>query len=115
VIQKERRIFDLEKKLRSKDDEIDRLKAERDRLVVISNELRAELNNAQRLLQLQREDGDHHSYELAVDSGMFGKEGTISPPDGRQTAEFTKERENAFHEQNEKLRRIDNYVEELAS
>ena len=51
IIQKERKIFDLERRLRHKDEEIDKLKAERDRLLQISNDLRAELNNTQRMLQ----------------------------------------------------------------
>ncbi len=46
MIGKERRIFELERKLKQKDDEIERLKEERDRLITISNDLRAELNNA---------------------------------------------------------------------
>eukprot|EP00347_Sterkiella_histriomuscorum_P021617 403333356 len=51
IIQKERRIFELERKLKHKDDELDKLKAERERLLQISSELRAELNTAQKLLQ----------------------------------------------------------------
>ena len=43
---KERKIGELEKKLRSREDDVDRLKSERDRLIMISNELRAELNLA---------------------------------------------------------------------
>lgn len=50
IIQKERKIFELERKLKQKEDELERLKEERDRLVNISNELRADLNNAQRQL-----------------------------------------------------------------
>jgi hypothetical protein len=46
IISKERRIGDLEKKLRQRDEEIERLKGERDRLVLISNDLRAELNQS---------------------------------------------------------------------
>ena len=43
IIAKERKIFELEKKLNMSKDEINKLKLERDRLVEISNELRAEL------------------------------------------------------------------------
>jgi hypothetical protein len=50
IIHKERRINDLERKLRLREDECERLKQERDRLVAISNELRGELNIAQRRL-----------------------------------------------------------------
>jgi len=50
IILKERRIGDLEAKLRSRDESIQRLKTERDRLVTISNDLRAELNTTQRRL-----------------------------------------------------------------
>ena len=46
MIAKERKIFELERKLRSKEDEIEKLKSERDRLANISNELRAELSNS---------------------------------------------------------------------
>jgi len=38
---KERKIIDLERRLKTKEDEIDRLKAERDKLAAISNDLRA--------------------------------------------------------------------------
>jgi predicted RNase H-like nuclease (RuvC/YqgF family) len=50
IIHKERRINDLERKLRQREDECERLKQERDRLVAISNELRGELNIVQRRL-----------------------------------------------------------------
>jgi hypothetical protein len=50
IIHKERRINDLERKLRLREDECERVKQERDRLVAISNELRGELNIAQRRL-----------------------------------------------------------------
>ena len=43
IISKERRIFELEKKFSLSKDEVGRLKLERDRLVEISNNLRAEL------------------------------------------------------------------------
>lgn len=56
VIAKERRIGDLEKKLRQREEEIERLKGERDRLVLISNDLRAELNQSQRRILEQAED-----------------------------------------------------------
>jgi hypothetical protein len=38
----------LERKLRQREEEIERLKAERDKLIAISNELRGELHVAQR-------------------------------------------------------------------
>lgn len=50
IIHKERRINELERKLRQREDECERIKQERDRLVAISNELRGELNIAQRRL-----------------------------------------------------------------
>lgn len=50
IIHKERRINELERKLRQREDECERVKQERDRLVAISNELRGELNIAQRRL-----------------------------------------------------------------
>lgn len=56
LLQKERKISELEKKLRLRDEELTRLKDERDRLVQISNELRAELNNSQRRLFEQAEE-----------------------------------------------------------
>jgi hypothetical protein len=52
MINKERRISDLEKRFRVKSEECERLKVERDRLVNISNDLKAELNGAQRRLDL---------------------------------------------------------------
>jgi len=66
IIQKERRIFELERKVKAKDDEIEKLKAERDRLVSISNDLRAELNNALRQLQTLHEGSEPH-YEVVED------------------------------------------------
>ena len=56
IIMKERKIGELEKKLRSREDDVDRLKSERDRLIMISNELRAELNLAQRRIVEQEQD-----------------------------------------------------------
>jgi chromosome segregation ATPase len=50
IIHKERRINELERKLRQREDDCERVKQERDRLVAISNELRGELNIAQRRL-----------------------------------------------------------------
>jgi len=44
LIRKERKIYELERKLRHKEDEIGKLKQERDRLVQISNDLRGELS-----------------------------------------------------------------------
>lgn len=48
IIAKERRAFDLERRLQQSANEVQRLKDERDRLVQISNELRAELNRTKR-------------------------------------------------------------------
>lgn len=48
--------MDFERRLRQRDEEIDRLKKERDRLVQISNELRAQLNAAERRILEQAED-----------------------------------------------------------
>jgi hypothetical protein len=47
---KERKIGDLEKKLRHRDEEIVSLKGERDRLVSISSELAGKLSIAERRL-----------------------------------------------------------------
>ncbi len=47
---KDRQIRDLESRISSKDNEIARLKEERDRLIQISNDLRADLNRSQRLV-----------------------------------------------------------------
>lgn len=44
IVSKQRRISELERRLRVREQECDRLKSERDRLVAISNDLRAELN-----------------------------------------------------------------------
>jgi chromosome segregation ATPase len=56
IIKKERRISELERKLRSREEDLERLKQERDRLVQISNDLRGELNIAQRrILELNEE------------------------------------------------------------
>lgn len=44
IVSKQRRISELERRLRVREQESDRLKSERDRLVAISNDLRAELN-----------------------------------------------------------------------
>jgi len=56
IMKKERRIAELERKLKSRDDELERLKQERDRLVQISNDLRGELNIAQRRVLELNED-----------------------------------------------------------
>jgi predicted RNase H-like nuclease (RuvC/YqgF family) len=50
IIFKERKIGDLERKLRERDEEIHGLKAERDRLVQISGELSGKLSIAERRL-----------------------------------------------------------------
>jgi len=55
IIAKERKIAELERRLRARDDEVERLKVERDRLIAISNELRGELNVAERRLIEQGE------------------------------------------------------------
>ena len=43
LIEKEKRILELTRKLKSRDEELKRTRAERDRLAEVSNELRAEL------------------------------------------------------------------------
>lgn len=48
IIAKQRRIYDLEGTLVRSQQEVHRLKAERDRLVEISNDLRAQLNKTKR-------------------------------------------------------------------
>lgn len=48
IISKERRIFDLERQLLYMNSELNKLKTERDRLVQISAELKAELNKVKR-------------------------------------------------------------------
>ena len=53
---KDRRINELERKLRHRDEELERLKIERDRLVSISNDLRGELNISQRRLLEEAEE-----------------------------------------------------------
>lgn len=50
IIAKQRRLFDMDGKLVAAQREILKLKDERDRLVHISNELRAELNKAKRTI-----------------------------------------------------------------
>lgn len=55
IIAKERKIAELERRLRARDDEVERLKVERDRLIAISNELRGELNVVERRLIEQGE------------------------------------------------------------
>ena len=50
IIAKERKVFDIERRLRQSADEVRKLKDERDRLVQISNDLRAELNRARRTI-----------------------------------------------------------------
>ena len=56
IIIKERRIGDLERKLRQRDEEIAGLKTERDRLVQISGELAGKLSIAERRLFEQAQD-----------------------------------------------------------
>jgi len=43
-------VVELERKVRLRDDSLERLRVERDQLVQISSELRAELNRNQRLV-----------------------------------------------------------------
>lgn len=50
IINKERKAFELEKNLSQKSAEVNRIKDERDRLVNISNDLRAELNKTKRTI-----------------------------------------------------------------
>ena len=56
IIFKERKIGDLERKLRQRDEEIHGLKAERDRLVQISGELSGKLSMAERRLYENAQD-----------------------------------------------------------
>ena len=48
IIAKERKVFDLERRVNQATGEVIKLREERDRLVNISNDLRAELNKAKR-------------------------------------------------------------------
>ena len=48
IISKERKVFDLERRVAASAGEVIRLKEERDRLVFISSDLRAQLNKAKR-------------------------------------------------------------------
>ena len=48
--QKDAKIWELNQKLQRKEEQINRLKEERDRLIQISNDLRADLNRSQRLV-----------------------------------------------------------------
>jgi predicted RNase H-like nuclease (RuvC/YqgF family) len=48
IIAKERKSFDLERQLRSREDDLRKLRAERERLIDISSELKAELNKVKR-------------------------------------------------------------------
>ena len=48
--QKDAKIWELNQKLSRKEEQIIRLKEERDRLIQISNDLRADLNRSQRLV-----------------------------------------------------------------
>jgi chromosome segregation ATPase len=66
IIHKERRINELERKLRQREDECERVKQERDRLVAISNELRGELNIAQRRLLENAEESLGHPDETVM-------------------------------------------------
>ena len=50
IIAKERRIYDLERKLQQNMLEVGRLKEERDRIIQISSDLRAELNKAKGMI-----------------------------------------------------------------
>lgn len=97
IIMKERKIGDLERRLRARDEEVERLKVERDRLIAISNELRGELNIAERRLQEQ----------------------------GENNVGFEEEQERRDHlerelvciqlqEQTDKIKQMDKYVDELS-
>ena len=85
---KERKIIDLERRLKAKEDEIDRLKAERDKLAAISNDLRAQVNMAERRIL-------EHAEEAL----------------GQEDREQNQE---AIEEQHERIRKIDRYVDDLA-
>lgn len=97
IIVKERKIGDLERRLRARDEEVERLKVERDRLITISNELRGELNVAERRLLEQ----------------------------GESNVGFEEEKERRDHlerelvniqlqEQTDKIKQMDRYVDELS-
>ena len=67
IISKERRMFEIERTLRVRDEEVRRLKEERDRLVSISNELRAELNRSKRVIsELKRSQGQIQAARRSV-------------------------------------------------
>ena len=68
IMTKERKIGDLEKKLRGRDEDIERLKAERDRLIAISNDLRAQLNQAHKRITEQAEDA------IGLEEANFGSQ-----------------------------------------
>lgn len=72
IIAKERRIFDLERKLRQSTDEVRKLKDERDRLVQISAELRAELNRTRRTV------AEYKGYLQQLDGGKGGAARLVS-------------------------------------
>ena len=81
IIAKERKVFDLERRLRQSADEVRKLKDERDRLVQISNELRAELNRARRTISeykglLQNPDGGKSGAARLVSGGNSGGDGS---------------------------------------
>lgn len=66
IIQKEKVIFELERKLTASRDQILKLKEERERLVQISSQIKAELNKKQALIQ-------EYQSQLGIDGtvGMF--------------------------------------------
>ena len=72
IIAKERRAFDLERRLQQSANEVQRLKDERDRLVQISNELRAELNRTKRTVS------EYKSLLQNLDGGKGGAAGSRS-------------------------------------
>lgn len=98
LIAKERRIGDLERKLRQREEEIGRVKAERDRLVVISNDLRAELNQAQRRILEQAEDAEERQGAMAEELEARHQEAVASH----------------LEEQRERLGKLEGQVDELA-
>jgi len=96
MIFKERRIFELERKLKAKEEEVEKLKEERDRLISISNELRAELNTAQKQLTLYKDSLEDNRGRHTSDAESFRGGNILVTGEHlhRSTADFNKENDS---------------------
>jgi len=113
---RDKRIQELERKLRHKEDEVSRLKQERDRLVDISNELKADLQSSQKLVMQYKDsletDGPDYSREGKVIRANRFNEFEDEPENKRMTG--CSEYYRSFDLYKSRLDKLDDYAEELA-